>query len=147
MDRLDAGGHAVVDYKTGSANVGDWFGARPDDPQLPLYAASAGEVIAAVAFARVKSGDMAFKGVAREEGLIPGVSTLDKQRTGAAKAYASWDELLERWRSELESLGREFAAGEARVDPKRGDQTCRYCELKPLCRINERGLPAGGEGE
>ena len=150
MDRLEAGGLAVLDYKTGSASVGDWLGPRPDDPQLPLYAVSqagsAGEAVSAVAFARVKAGDMAFKGIARDAGLLPGVSGVERQRSGAAKQYASWDELLEGWRGELESLGREFASGEARVDPKRGEPTCRYCGLKPLCRINERVLLGLDEG-
>jgi hypothetical protein len=33
----------------------------------------------------------------------------------------------------------QFAAGGAAVDPKRLPQTCRYCDLPTLCRINERG--------
>lgn len=151
MDRLQAGGHAVIDYKTGSANVGDWLGPRPNDPQLPLYVVSGTEDISAVAFARLKAGEMAFRGVSRDQGSIPGVVTLDMQRSGAAKDYGSWADLLAGWRRELEMLGQEFAAGEARVDPKRGDETCRYCDLKPLCRINERtfsiGSPDEGAGE
>ena len=158
LDRLDrvlsdgnGPGHAVIDYKTGAASAGDWLGERPDDPQLPLYAVSGAENVIAVAFARLKPGDLGFRGVAREEGLIPGVATLDKLRAGAARDYGSWEDLLAGWRYELEALGREFAAGEARVDPKRGDLTCRWCELHALCRINERarggiGGP-GGEGE
>ena len=35
-------------------------------------------------------------------------------------------------------LSIDFAAGNARVDPKRYPQTCRYCEVKPFCRIYER---------
>jgi len=147
MDRLDAGGYAILDYKTGSASVGDWLGPRPDDPQLPIYAVSqeAAQEVCAVAFARVKAGDMEFKGVARDEGLIPGVKTLAGQRLQAARDYDSWEELLAGWRYELEALGTEFASGEARVFPKRGDDTCRYCELKPLCRINERAFSIGDE--
>ena len=147
MDRLEAGGHAVIDYKTGSANVGDWLGPRPNDPQLPLYVVSGTEDISAVAFARLKAGEMAFRGVSRGEGAIPGVATLDAQRSGAAKDYGSWADLLAGWRRELEMLGQEFAAGEARVDPKLGEQTCRYCDLKPLCRINERSFSIGSEDE
>ena len=143
MDRLEAGSHAVIDYKTGSANVGDWLGARPDDPQLPLYAVSGTEDVSAVAFARLKAGEMAFRGVSRDEGSIPGVATFDMQRSGAAHDYGSWADLLAGWRRELEMLGQEFAAGEARVDPKRGEQTCRHCDLKPLCRINERAFSIG----
>jgi ATP-dependent helicase/nuclease subunit B len=147
MDALETGGHAVIDYKTGAASVGDWLGPRPDEPQLPLYALSQGtaEELGAVAYACVKAGDMAFKGIAREEGLIPGVKTVaGQQRIQAARDYASWEELLAGWRYELEALGKEFTSGEARVDPKHGDETCRYCELKPLCRVNER---VGGLGD
>jgi hypothetical protein len=51
--------------------------------------------------------------------------------------------LISGWRRELEALGREFASGEARVDPKDPLATCRYCEVKPFCRIYERyGAPA-----
>ena len=33
----------------------------------------------------------------------------------------------------------DFLAGEAAIDPKNGRKTCRnsYCELQPLCRIDE----------
>ncbi len=159
MDRLQGGACAILDYKTGQANVGGWLGARPDEPQLPLYAVTreenATDDVAAVAFACVKVGEMEFKGIACEEGLIPEVGTLARQRSKAAKQYGSWDELLTGWRNELETLGREFASGEARVDPKDKHKlaTCLYCEVKPLCRIYERtGAPladdeGGGFGE
>ena len=146
MDRLTgnkevSGAHAILDYKTGKANIGGWLGARPDEPQLPLYAVTSGTDVAAVAFAHVKAGEMEFKGIARKDGLIPGVGVLTKQQ--ASKRYRSWDELISGWRRELEALGREFASGEARVDPKDPLATCRYCEVKPFCRIYERyGAPA-----
>lgn len=157
MDTLEAGGMAIIDYKTGGASVGDWLGPRPDDPQLPLYAvsqagsAAAGQAgagpgdggLSAVAFARVKAGELEFKGIAREQDAIPGVKPLAAQRLQSARDYASWEELLAGWRYELEALGREFGAGEARVDPKRGDETCRYCGLKALCRISERAFSIG----
>jgi len=153
LDRLTAkgngGAHAILDYKTGEANVGGWLGARPDEPQLPLYAVTSGTDVAAVAFACVRAGEMQFKGISREKGLIPDLNTLFEQRSKAAKAYRSWDELLSGWRRELEGLGREFASGEARVDPKdkRKLATCLYCDVKPLCRIYERlGAPTADEG-
>jgi len=148
MDRLQGGTHAILDYKTGKASIGGWLGARPDEPQLPLYAVTASEAVAAVAFARVKTGEMEFKGIAQEEELFPGVKTISAQRTQAAKQYGSWDALLEGWRHELDALGREFASGEARVDPKnrRNLATCRYCEVKPFCRIYERsGAPVADD--
>jgi probable DNA repair protein len=139
LDRLQGGAHAILDYKTGEASIAGWLGARPDEPQLPLYAVTSGTDVAAVAFARVKVGERKpFRGIARKKGLIPEVDTLAEQKVHAAKQYRSWDELLSSWRRELEALGREFASGDARVAPKDGLVTCAYCEVKPFCRIYER---------
>jgi ATP-dependent helicase/nuclease subunit B len=141
MDRLVAGGQAIIDYKTGNVRVSDWIGPRPEDPQVPLYAVGrvAGpQGVSALAFARAKPGEMEFKGIARDKDLIPGVDTLAEQRLEAARGLRTWDALLDHWRGEFDALGREFHAGEARVLPKRGDLTCRLCDLRPLCRVNER---------
>ena len=35
-------------------------------------------------------------------------------------------------------MGYAVGAGDARVDPKRALQTCRQCDLQPLCRVHER---------
>jgi len=149
LDRLQGGAHAILDYKTGEASIAGWLGARPDEPQLPLYAVTSGTDVAAVAFARVRAGEKRpFRGIARKKGLIPDVDTLAEQRLHAAKGYRSWDELLSGWRRELEALGREFASGEARVAPKDGLATCTYCDVKPFCRIYERyGAPVGNRAE
>lgn len=127
MDKLAAGGHALIDYKTGRATPNDWLGDRPDDPQLPLYAIAAKEDIAAVAYARIKTGEMRFMGLTRAADQLP-----------KAKLAESWPGLLAGWRRELDVLGSEFAQGVARVDPKRGLKTCRHCDLHPLCRVHER---------
>ena len=133
LDQLAAGGHAIIDYKTGRPTPNDWLGERPDDPQLPLYALSASEPISAVAFAKLKTGEMRYMGFSDRKDLIPEV-----------KPAKGWDALLEGWKKELEALGSGFASGDARVDPKDGLATCRYCDLQPLCRVYER-LSALGE--
>ena len=135
LDKLAGGGHAVIDYKTGKPTPNDWLGERPDDPQLPLYALSAREDVSAVAFAKLKTGEMRYMGFSRAKGAMPKV-----------KEAENWGTLLAGWKSELEALGSAFAAGEARVDPKRLLATCRYCDLQPLCRVYER-LSALGETE
>src|SRR6267142_572437 len=65
IDRMDkvARGHVLIDYKT-SANPtpNHWKPPRPHDPQLPLYAVSAKEAVAAVAFAKLRHGEMRFMG-------------------------------------------------------------------------------------
>jgi len=138
MDELASGGRAILDYKTGTASVSAWLGPRPDEPQVPLYALGSGEDVAAAAFAVIKAGKAEFKGVARENDLLPGVKTISEQRSVMAAHYDSWETLLAGWRIELDELGQGFASGDARVDPKRGDDTCRFCDLHALCRINER---------
>ena len=135
MDALESGGHALIDYKTGKPTPNDWQGERPDDPQLPLYALNAKEDISAVAFAKLRTGEMRYMGFSDREDLVPGV-----------KAAKDWKALLEGWKKELEALGQGFAAGDARVDPKELLNTCRYCDLQPLCRVYER-VNALGEGE
>jgi len=145
LDRLEAGGEAILDYKTGEASVGAWLGPRPDEPQLPMYALACGEDVAAIAFARVKAGEHEFKGLARAERLLPKVTTVTQNRTRLAKNYADWSRLVDSWRGELESLGRAFAAGEARLDPKRGAVTCEGCAQALVCRVAERPPAAGGE--
>src|SRR3989441_133584 len=126
MDRLEKGGHALIDYKTGQATRNAWLGERPDDPQLPLYAVSAPERIDAVAFARLNPGEMAFRGFSKEKNILPKV-----------ELYRDWRGLLDQWRKETKELGAAFAAGDARVDPKYALKTCRLCDLQTLCRVYE----------
>lgn len=135
MDRLADGSHALIDYKTGQATPASWLGERPDEPQLPLYAVAAKEEISAVAFAKLKRGGMKFSGFSAGKNQIPDV-----------RQAKSWQGLIDGWKGELESLASGFAGGDARVDPKKGFATCRYCDLQPLCRVYER-FSALEEGE
>jgi probable DNA repair protein len=136
LDKLEAGGHAVIDYKTGSPSPNQWMNERPEDPQLPLYALNAAEPVSAVAFAKLKTGAMRFMGFSRAKDAMPKV-----------KQAENWETLLAGWRKELEALGSGFAAGDARVDPKKLLSTCRYCDLQPLCRVHERLSALGDQGE
>jgi RecB family exonuclease len=136
LDRVEAGGHALIEYTTGMPTPNDWIGERPDDPQLPLYALNAKEDIAAVTFAKLKTGEMRYMGFSNRKDLIPDV-----------RPAKDWAALVEGWKKELEALGAGFASGDARVDPKKLLQTCRYCDLQPLCRVYECVSALGDEGE
>jgi probable DNA repair protein len=136
MDKLADGSFALIDYKTGAQlSPRRWMGERPDEPQLPLYAVAAGEDVSAVAFAKFRAGEMRFMGYARAKDALPQLTH-----------YPTWSELLAAWKGSLEKLARGYAAGDARVDPKKGLTTCRNCDLQPLCRVHER-LSALGEEE
>ncbi len=139
VDELAGGARAVIDYKTGTPKLSQWFGDRPDEPQLPLYAL-AQDNIAAVAFAQLRKDGARFLGIAAEAGLAPDVKTVADTREAAA--LGSWQALLVEWRRVLEALGQAFRAGDARVAPKNGYQTCEYCDLGPLCRIREQAQSA-----
>jgi len=149
MDKLEDGSRVILDYKTGrKAGVGSWIGERPDEPQLPLYTVSAGrDDVAAVAFVQLHAQDVLFKGLSRDKGVLPGIQTLGENRS-ATQDWSSWQEMLEGWRLMLENLAREYLDGRADVSPKDYPQTCRECDLGPLCRVKEimdRGPVADAE--
>jgi hypothetical protein len=136
LDRVDEfpdGERIVIDYKTGGTKNAGWFDERPDEPQLPLYLTASEPAARAIALARVRTGDVGFSGLAAEPNLLPCRSSQWNER------YTNWGALVDHWSSVLERLAMQFAAGDAAVDPKRLPQTCRYCDLPTLCRINERG--------
>jgi RecB family exonuclease len=140
IDRLPGHGRVILDYKTGRPAVRDWLGERPVEPQLPLYSLGRGKgELAAVAFARVRRGACAFLGLAGTADLVPGVALVDERHVPDA-SQDNWQELLQCWRASLQRLAREFAAGEARVDPVNPSQACDRCDLQALCRIAEQHL-------
>ncbi|MGE5159882.1 MAG: PD-(D/E)XK nuclease family protein, partial [Betaproteobacteria bacterium] len=140
VDRLADGRTIVIDYKTGTkAGVRSWLGARPDEPQLPLYLVASEPDARALAFARVRAGEKAFVALAEEEGLLP------KASVEWNREHATWSALVEAWRAELTRLATDFAGGVAVVAPKRAD-TCRYCGVAMLCRLQERVGDLAAEG-
>jgi len=136
-----------IDYKTGAVDWRRWLGARPQDPQLPLYAVALadrdGGEAAGVLFAKVRVGDHGFAGVAAEAGLAPGAERWPPEKPrgdavkGALFAAPDWSSLKRYWRENLGRLAAEFTAGVATVTPER--DACRHCHLQALCRIDELG--------
>lgn len=131
VDRLADGTLAVIDYKTGAAaEPKSWLDERPKLPQLPLYVEVLGAAdVSAVAFGRIRAGDTAYAGLASDAVRFPGCAV-------PPKPYDSWTGLLAEWHRRLESLAREYHAGDARLapDPK---HACQYCPLPGLCRIGD----------
>jgi probable DNA repair protein len=129
VDELEDGRRIVIDYKSTAAPASAWLGERPDEPQLPLYLIATEPAAVAIAFAQVKAGDMKFGALAADETLLPVWKSLPD---------IGWDAQVAAWREVLARLATQFAAGEAAVDPKNLQKTCRKCDLQPLCRIHER---------
>ena len=144
LDRVDrvGDGRMLVDYKTGSVDRAGWFGDRPQDPQLPLYAlaldaqGAAGSPVRAVGFARLKRGQEGFDGVAEDPGWAPGLRGLGAG-TGAQREFPDMGSLKSHWGRVLGRLAEDFAGGQAPVDPL--PEACRYCDLRALCRLDDLG--------
>lgn len=145
IDALDDGRLLIIDYKTGaSVDYKNWAQARITEPQLPIYAslALAGEQVAAVAFAKVRSDDASFSGIAADEALLPGVLglTQDKARKDfPAEQFPAWSALLAHWQSSVRAIAREVRSGTAAVRFS-DEKDMEYCEVKPLLRLPERKL-------
>ena len=127
IDRLPDGREVLLDYKTGKCGPADWDGARPAPARLPVYATTHDGKLAAVAFAQLVPGEMGFQGRAQRSGVLPN-----------ATCPADWAGMVQEWRGVLTDLATGYAEGRAATDPKKHDQTCRICDLHPLCRIRER---------
>jgi ATP-dependent helicase/nuclease subunit B len=132
MDRVDMveGGEVLIDYKTGAATPSDWLTARPNAPQLPLYAIlTEADHLQGVAFGLVRAGeDCALKGYETIEGILPKSTKLTEAPTLEAQT--------ERWREVLVGLAEEFSSGDALVRPKKYPETCAHCGQRLLCRLN-----------
>ena len=135
VDELEQGGQLVIDYKTGNVSPSQWFGDRPQEPQLPLYSVAMPGKLSAVTFAQLQTGSFGFKGVAADKDLVPGVKSF--QQLLQSKKYDSWSALLDEWQKVVETLADDFRQGNAAVDPLDFPLTCTYCNLTQLCRVNE----------
>jgi ATP-dependent helicase/nuclease subunit B len=144
IDQLADGSCIIIDYKTGLPRIEDWFGERPDEPQLPLYCliesqhnpfSLLGErgYINALLFAQIRTEESCFKGIAAEDIGVAGVKIISQQTIeGSIK---SWDEFKQRQRETLTKIAEQFQQGFARVDPKQPEKTCVQCDLHMLCRV------------
>jgi len=135
IDELDSGRQIIIDYKTGKTHPNkDWFGDRPNEPQLPLYCTTDSLKTCGILFAQINSEEMKWKGISGIDLGIPAVKTVTEERNTDA---SSWQNQIENWQTILEKLATDFAQGKANIDPKEDPQTCEHCHLKPICRIHE----------
>jgi ATP-dependent helicase/nuclease subunit B len=128
IDALNTGGEIILDYKTGQVKSAGWDTERPDEPQLPLYCATSARPISGAAFAVIRTGELAFRGLTDTVAALPGLKKMSSQAGSFAEQVAEWRIILER-------LAAEYRNGLAIVDPK--PDACEHCGLTALCRIRE----------
>lgn len=110
IDRLDDQRIVLIDYKTGDTNINCWAGERLEEPQLPLYALALPEQIGGLCFGQISTvKSVVAKGVSDTPEIIPGLSSLTKIN------FENWEDCLEVWREQLETLAEEFLSGHAEV--------------------------------
>ncbi len=136
IDELESGQTVIIDYKTGRVTPHRWFDQRIDDPQIPLYTISYDGHIAGALFAQIRKGESQFKGICEVENAIPKAKPFEKFQP--ITTATSWLEQQQLWKNDLHALSEEIAQGYAAIDPKYGTISCQYCNLKGLCRVNER---------
>ncbi|MFO1305699.1 MAG: PD-(D/E)XK nuclease family protein [Burkholderiales bacterium] len=145
IDTLDDGTTAIIDYKTGAVDAPRvWFEPRPRSPQLGLYAlALAGERdVRAVAYARLKAGDVDVEGLADNRAAWQALTAADSLRE-----FRNWNEVHAWWAEHLPKLAQEFRDGVATVTPRDVRTSCRSCRLHALCRIGEVTQAEGAQGD
>ena len=128
IDRLEDGQLILIDYKSGSTQPSGWLDEAVTEPQLPLYVCAMNNAInkndddaadkppMAIAFARLKAGDLAYEGIGPEQGAaldITGVKDLAAKRN---HDMADWAALADHWEQRLTLAINEIAAGHAAVD-------------------------------
>ena len=146
VDRIDQtsdGKTILIDYKTGAVtNLKKWFGERIEEPQLPLYLM---EIDAdAIVFANIRKGNSRYRGLSREEYIIPKVgSSISKEHP----ELETWDDLKNFWKAGLNQMANEFLQGRLSVTPLHDSDTCKYCDQLTLCRKTELLTSNNGEVE
>ena len=135
IDRVASDATAILDYKTGRTPVRpEWFGPRLRDTQLPLYVLEQGAGVAAAVVVALSSQRCRYLGYWPTPGMFPGRSI----------EISSWPEQCATWRRQIETLLREYVAGDVRVFVDRTELA--KGDYAPLTRLRELQADANGEG-
>ncbi|OUS16360.1 hypothetical protein A9Q88_07610 [Gammaproteobacteria bacterium 50_400_T64] len=132
IDRLDDQRVVLIDYKTGDTTINCWAGERLEEPQLPLYALGLPEQIGALCFGQISTAkSVAAKGVSETPEIIPGLQPLTKIN------FEGWEDCLDVWREQLETLAEEFLDGQTEIVFYTGAALLYQSHLFPLNRWPE----------
>jgi probable DNA repair protein len=148
IDTLEDGRLLVIDYKTGrQLDYKNWAQTNITEPQLPIYAAFILQddqecEIGAVCYAKVRTADNAFIGIAASENLVQGATVFDDKRGRKVFDEASfphWQSIITHWKTRITETAIRLKAGDAAVIVENENQLA-FCDVTPLLRLPERQL-------
>jgi probable DNA repair protein len=129
IDELDNGGLVVIDYKSGKIKREDLDDERPREPQLLAYAT----MLASQADNEDRVEGLYFASLHRDKCQAEGYGRLPYFDGGIVPE--NWNSMLNRWQATIRRLADEFEHGYA--SRAMSTKPCKYCGVKPLCRIEE----------
>jgi probable DNA repair protein len=139
IDTLENGHIAIVDFKSGiHVDHKQWLDQRITEPQLPIYCLhQSPDSVDAVLFGHLQGNDKncRFVGLARDPDLWPGLKQETQEKLLEEKQMDDFDAALEHWKTVLPQLGDAFIRGEISIMPV-NEESCRYCDARPICRID-----------
>jgi len=127
VDRLASGEELLIDYKTGKAPTGSWFGERLRDCQLPLYAQHYRGSIAGIAVVSLTDDKVEYRAAGTCVDDLPG----RHKRFG----HDEWSAQLEHWHDQIAALVVEFAGGDVRISTDLSDRDVQT--FAGLTRVRE----------
>jgi ATP-dependent helicase/nuclease subunit B len=144
VDKLQGGGYAILDYKSGTPRSPRWEGEKIRNPQLLAYLhAESRRPIEGLANVFLTHNTAKFSGKCVHSNLLPDIRGVGKSGEDEIVTRARWEQLRTEWLATVERLASEYLAGTARVQP--APDVCRLCPLTILCRRLETTPDAARE--
>jgi ATP-dependent helicase/nuclease subunit B len=144
IDKLQGGGYAILDYKSGTPRSPRWEGERIRNPQLLTYLhAESRRPIEGLANVFLTHNTAKFSGKCVHTNLLPDIRGVGKAGEEESVTRARWEQMRTEWLATVERLAGEYLAGTARVQP--APDVCRLCPLTVLCRRLETAPDAARE--
>jgi len=119
-----------IDYKVGEQQLSKLGGETIRSPQLPIYSTTDKNGSDGVAYAQLKTGSIAVKGIGRSDHVINGLTSANKHRVDLPN---EWDQIVDHWKSKLNNTANDFLTGITDVTPY-SQSSCMFCHLSSLCR-------------